>query len=165
MLFTAQYIYLHLKTKGASWILMAFSMATFLLPSMSIADSTADSLYFPTDNIYQASIMHLNKDGKTPTEPGRYTTRIIVTSYNSVPEQTDSTPFITASGTHVRDGVVASNYLPIGTRVRFPDVFGSKIFIVEDRMNARYDKKIDIWSDDLQFSKNFGVRYLKMEVL
>src|SRR3990167_1248447 len=40
---------------------------------------------------------------------------VTITAYSSTPEETDSTPFITASGTHVRDGVVAANFLPLGT--------------------------------------------------
>ncbi|OGY89826.1 MAG: hypothetical protein A3B30_02225 [Candidatus Komeilibacteria bacterium RIFCSPLOWO2_01_FULL_52_15] len=90
---------------------------------------------------------------------------IWVTSYNSEPGQTDSTPFITAFGTQVRDGIVATNYLPKGTKVRFPDLFGEKVFVVEDRMNVRYNKRMDIWSADKEFSRQFGARYLRMEVL
>ena len=98
-------------------------------------------------------------------EPSKQTTTIWVTSYNSEPGQTDSTPFVTAFGTQVRDGIVATNYLPKGTKVRFPDLFGNKVFVVEDRMNIRYNKRMDIWSADKQFSREFGARYLKMEIL
>lgn len=90
---------------------------------------------------------------------------ITVTSYNSEPGQTDNTPFITAFGTHVRDGIVATNFLPKGTLVRFPDVFGEKTFVVEDRMNSRYYYRMDIWMENKQDSKVFGVKYLKMEIL
>src|SRR3989338_11521715 len=77
----------------------------------------------------------------------RKTLKIVVTAYNSEPGQTDSTPFITASGTQTRDGVVAANFLPIGAIVRFPDIYGDKEFIVEDRMNARYYYRADIWME------------------
>lgn len=108
-------------------------------------------------------------DGPTlpeiPRREPRKTMRITVTSYNSEPGQTDDTPFITASGTRTRDGVVAANFLPIGTIVRFPEVFGDKEFIVEDRMNARYYYKADIWMENKQDSINFGAKYLKIEIL
>ena len=32
---------------------------------------------------------------------------VVITGYSSTPDQTDSTPFITASGTYVEDGIVA----------------------------------------------------------
>ncbi|MCB9803029.1 3D domain-containing protein [Candidatus Nomurabacteria bacterium] len=93
------------------------------------------------------------------------TMNIIVTSYNSEPGQTDDSPFITAFNTHVRDGIVATNFLPKGTLVRFPDEFGDKIFVVEDRMNSRYYYRMDIWMADKAESIKFGAKYLKMEIL
>lgn len=87
-----------------------------------------------------------------------------VTAYSSTPDQTDSTPFITASGTHVRDGVFAANFLPIGTRVKIPEVYGDKIFIVEDRMNARYRVHGDIWMETRQEAKTWGIKYVTLEV-
>src|SRR5882724_9437368 len=47
-----------------------------------------------------------------------------VTAYTSVPEETDDTPFITAMGTKTRDGIVATNMLPFGTKVKIPALFG-----------------------------------------
>ncbi len=88
-----------------------------------------------------------------------------VTAYNSEVGQTDDTPFITAFGTTVRDGIVATNFLPKGTMIRFPEEFGDKIFVVEDRMNARYTYKVDIWMADKQEAIQFGAKYLKMEIL
>jgi len=88
-------------------------------------------------------------------------------AYNSMPNQTDGSPYNTAIGSMTRDGVIgvaASNYLPLGTYVRFPDIFGDKEFRVEDRMNARYDKVIDVWMRDYSAAKRFGRRYVKVEV-
>ncbi|MFW0838106.1 MAG: hypothetical protein ACKKL5_03840 [Candidatus Komeilibacteria bacterium] len=100
----------------------------------------------------------------------RYTVNIVVTAYNSLPEQTDDTPCITASGLNVceRDAedIVATNfaYLPFGTQVRFPDLFGDRIFRIEDRMNSRYYQRADVWMKDYQTAKHFGKRWTKMEV-
>jgi 3D (Asp-Asp-Asp) domain-containing protein len=96
--------------------------------------------------------------------PSRILIKIPVTAYSSEVGQTDSTPFITASGTTVRHGVVAANFLPIGTRVRFPELYGDKVFIVEDRMNARYYQRFDIWMEETADARNFGVHWTTVEV-
>jgi 3D (Asp-Asp-Asp) domain-containing protein len=90
---------------------------------------------------------------------------VTVTAYSSTPDQTDSTPFITASGSHVYDGTLAANFLPFGTKVRFPDYSGDKIYIVEDRMHKRFSDRVDIWFATREAALKFGKRRLKMEVL
>ncbi|MFH2004778.1 MAG: hypothetical protein ABIK27_08630 [Bacteroidota bacterium] len=90
---------------------------------------------------------------------------VTVTAYSSTPDQTDATPFITASGAHVYDGIVACNFLRFGTRVRFPELYGDKIFVVEDRMALKNSHKIDIWFTSRGEAIQFGVRQLKVEVL
>lgn len=90
---------------------------------------------------------------------------VTVTAYSSTLDQTDSTPFITASGTDVRDGIVACNFLRFGTRVRFPDIYGDKVFMVEDRMALKNSHKIDVWFETREDAKQFGVKKLKVEVL
>ena len=90
---------------------------------------------------------------------------IFVTAYSSTPDQTDDTPFITASGSHVRDGIIAANFLSIGTKVRFPTMYGDKIFVVEDRMNPRYTYRADIWMRTRHEAKQFGLRNLPIEVI
>lgn len=92
------------------------------------------------------------------------TMHITVTSYSSTKGETDETPYLTAIGTSVRDGIVAANFLPIGTVVRFPDKFGEKLFIVEDRMNERYGLQVDIWMPNQEEAKKFGIQYLKMDI-
>lgn len=88
-----------------------------------------------------------------------------ITAYSSEVRQTDSTPFITASGTTVRSGVVAANWLPIGTKVRIPDIFGDRVFVVEDRMNKRHQDRLDIWFPTRAEAVQFGVREARIEVL
>lgn len=87
-----------------------------------------------------------------------------VSAYTSRVQETDSTPFITASNTRVRDGVVASNQLPIGTRLKMPELYGDKVFIVEDRMNTRYKNNVDIWMDDLSAARKFGRKTVKIVI-
>lgn len=107
------------------------------------------------------------ESGKLPEANSRIPRRTItvpVTAYSSTPDQTDSTPFITANGQHVRDGIVAANFLPFGTTIKMPDIYGDKAFTVEDRMNSRYYYKIDIWMPTREAAKKFGVKYVKIEI-
>ena len=90
---------------------------------------------------------------------------LFVTAYSSTPDQTDSTPFIMASGNHVYDGAVAANFLPLGTKVRFPTLYGDKVFTVEDRMNKRYYYKADVWMPTRWQAQQFGLRNVPIEVL
>jgi 3D (Asp-Asp-Asp) domain-containing protein len=45
------------------------------------------------------------------------------------------------------------------------DGFGNRIFTVEDRMNRRYNKRIDIWFRDYDDAMHFGIRTIKYHVL
>ena len=66
----------------------------------------------------------------------------VVSAYSSEPEQTDDTPFVTASGKWVDRTVVANNCLPFGTTV----IIDQEIYQVNDRMNTRYGcDHFDIW--------------------
>lgn len=111
---------------------------------------------------------------------------VVSTSYSSDPKQTDSTPCLPAMNydlcASAEEGIVdsiAANFLKLGTKVRFPDLYGDKIFTVRDRMNARYNgsNRIDVYSAVLDengnldvvsstlVAKQFGVKRLKMEIL
>jgi 3D (Asp-Asp-Asp) domain-containing protein len=90
---------------------------------------------------------------------------ISVTAYSSTRDQCGADPFTTASGTRVHDGTLAANFLPIGTKVRFPDQFGNKIFVVEDRMAARYWQKADIWMPSREAAKQWGNQQIRIEIL
>ncbi|MDI6602519.1 MAG: hypothetical protein QME57_00150 [Patescibacteria group bacterium] len=85
--------------------------------------------------------------------------RVIVTGYSSTIDQTDLDPFITAAGTTVRDGVVATNMLPFATKIQLPELYGDKIFVVEDRMHWRKNHyHIDIWFPTRDEALQFGVK-------
>lgn len=93
------------------------------------------------------------------------TRRVRVTAYSSSPEETDDTPFITASGKNVRDGIVASNFLPLGTKIRIPAVYKDKVFVVEDRMHPRMKNVVDIWMESKEDAIRFGAREASIEIL
>ena len=100
-----------------------------------------------------------------PLKPKRNALKVYITAYSSSPDETDDTPNITASGSRTRDGVIATNMLPFGTKVRIPRLFGKKIFVVEDRMHSRFSERVDVWFPEKQDAKNFGIRYAEVEVL
>jgi len=98
------------------------------------------------------------------TKTPKKTMYVTISAYSSLTDQTDSAPHLTAIGTPVRDGIVAANFLPIGTVIRFPDKFGEKLFVVEDRMNEKFGFQVDIWMSNNEEAKKFGIQYLKMEI-
>ncbi|HEX4104006.1 MAG TPA: hypothetical protein VHZ04_00820 [Candidatus Paceibacterota bacterium] len=79
-----------------------------------------------------------------------------ITAYASVPDETDSTPFITANGTYVHNGIVAVNGLPFGTKIELPSLFGDRIFTVEDRTSTKVHNTVDIWMPSVTAALDFG---------
>jgi 3D (Asp-Asp-Asp) domain-containing protein len=56
--------------------------------------------------------------------------------------------------------------LEIGTKIRIPEIFGEKIFIVKDRMNKKKGKyQIDVWFEDQKKALEFGVKKTYIEIL
>lgn len=120
---------------------------------------------FLQNNFFIASgnyIARINVSSAAPRTRGKV---VIVTAYSSTPDQTDSSPFITANGTFVHDGIVAANFLPFGAKIRFPEYSGDKIFTVADRMAKKHNDKIDIWMTSRGAAINFGVKKLAYEVV
>lgn len=92
--------------------------------------------------------------------------RVFVTGYSSSIDETDDTPEITASGNRVRDGICANNLLPFHTKIRLPELFGNKIFSVEDRMSP--DKSlyhVDIWFPTKEEALKFGAKLTYLEII
>ncbi|PTA66988.1 3D domain-containing protein [Deinococcus arcticus] len=99
------------------------------------------------------------------------------TAYNSLPNQTDSTPFITATGTRTRPGVVALSrdllrIFPYGTRVIIEDLSGrytnmlrGRVFVVEDTMAARKTNSVDIWMPTRTEALNWGARQIRITAI
>jgi len=110
----------------------------------------------------ESPIIISQPDASTDTK-GMVTTT--VTAYSSEVAQTDDTPYVTASGTRVRQGVVAANWLPIGARVRIPDLFGEQVFVVEDRMHSRHTNRLDVWFPTRAEAVQFGARKARIEIL
>jgi len=98
----------------------------------------------------------------------KYVIEVEATAYSSTVGQTDSTPCITASNLNVckrgREDIIATNALPFGTKVKFPELDPNKFYIVQDRMNKRYKTRVDFWKKRTIDAKRFGLKKLVMEV-
>lgn len=91
--------------------------------------------------------------------------KVVITAYSSEVGQTDDTPLVTANGTLVKDGIVANNMLPFGTKITIPSLYGNKVFTVTDRMHARKGNyAIDIWFPTTEEALRFGVKETYIEV-
>jgi 3D (Asp-Asp-Asp) domain-containing protein len=88
---------------------------------------------------------------------------LIVTSYRSVPEQTDDSPFITSIGERVcRDGVAVSQDLLKSKRVKYGDwlyIAGVGLKRVNDTMHKRHKNHIDVWLPTLEAERKFHSRF------
>jgi len=100
-----------------------------------------------------------------PSEGADQVAYMRITAYSSSPDETDSTPFTTAMGTEVHDGIVATNFLPFGTKIQIPALFGNKTFTVEDRMNRRIKNGMDIWMPSKAKALRFGANYADVVII
>ncbi|MEK7627296.1 MAG: hypothetical protein AAB397_01795 [Patescibacteria group bacterium] len=163
------------KNKRNNKIIALIAYIAFILPNLGLTWNFNDyENYFTyeqtqnTISIYgNFFVQQNNPDTWGMIAQNRLTsTKIVtITAYSSTPDQTDSTPFITAYNTFVRDGIVAANFLKFGTKIKIPRYFGDKIFTVEDRMHQRFSNRVDIWFPTRQDAKNFGVKITELVVL
>ncbi len=122
---------------------------------------------------------------KGPPATPTYTVR--ATGYNSAVNQTDSTPFITATGARTRFGIIAASRdllaqdVPYGSLVRlrdlgeFDDGLGrgtfqdlldqQDVFIVEDTLHRRKRQQIDVWFESYRQATQWGIRRVELEVI
>jgi 3D (Asp-Asp-Asp) domain-containing protein len=70
----------------------------------------------------------------------------------------------TASGTVVRPGVAAANWLPLGTRIRIsPPAFGRSVWIVLDHVG--YGTQLDLWTSSCTAAVRYGRRLEHVTIL
>lgn len=97
---------------------------------------------------------------------GMLAIQVFATGYSSSVLETDDTPFITASNTRTRTGIVAlSRDLLTRYNPDAPFSFGDTVhitglgdFVVEDSMNWRWNRRMDIWFPSRTLAMQFGVR-------
>ena len=107
------------------------------------------------------------------------------TAYNSHANQTDRTPFITATGARTRFGVIALSRdmlrsVPYGSLVRIEDLgaWGSGrgrgtynrllsgvLFQVEDTMHPRKMRTVDVWFYSRSQALQWGARQVKLTII
>lgn len=105
-------------------------------------------------------------NAQPPVPDVSQTMNVVITAYSSSVDETDDTPFTTASGKTVQDGIVANNLLKFGDRIRIPELFGDKIFEVQDRMNQRKSSyHFDIWMPSKNEAIHFGAQVAKIEII
>jgi 3D (Asp-Asp-Asp) domain-containing protein len=148
----------------------SLTLAVGLFPALGhqfLAKADIESVpEVPGLTIYQENSLAATSSPENPEPEVIKVIYCIITAYSSTPWQTDDTPFITAAGTEVRNGIIANNLLPFGTRIRIPELYGDKIFVVEDRMNSKKsDYHFDIWFEDNKDAENFGAKMAYIEIL
>ncbi len=144
-----------------AFLILALLGPTNLMPQVAFGSLGEDTLGPNLSS--QIAISSVEEGGALNLEPAKI--KVMVTAYSSTPDQTDSTPFTTASGTRVRDGIIAANFLKFGTKIKIPELFGNKIFIVEDRMHRRFDKYVDVWFPNRSSALKFGKQEVEIVVL
>ena len=148
-------------------------LSASLIPQIEILDSPRADLSVPelqgtSDSIFETMTLR-------------------ATAYNSLTSQTDSTPFITATGAKTRFGIVAvsrdmldDTLLPYGSLVKirdlghyktgreqgiFNDLLEDQLFIVEDTMHPRKRNQMDVWFPTYNQATKWGVRQIEVEIV
>ena len=100
------------------------------------------------------------------------TLKVTATAYNSVRAQTNSNPSIAAWGDRLKPGMkviaVSRDLLRMGithgTKVKISGLPGE--YVVLDKMNKRWSRKIDIYmGKDMQAARNWGRRSVTITVI
>jgi 3D (Asp-Asp-Asp) domain-containing protein len=158
------------KNPAASSLILGSMLGLILLGTAVPGATNADLASAQASTTNSFSVVKNGKLTVCKLDPTSYEVvkkvKMIVTAYSSTEDQTDDTPFITASGKTVADGIIANNMLAFGSKVRIPELYGDKIFVVEDRMHSRKGiYHADIWMPTYQKAKNFGAKITYIEVL
>ncbi len=135
--------------------------------AINTASSTIIATSSPTQSVTATSSTP-SIASSTPVKVIR-TSSHVITAYNSEVSQTDDDPCTTANGYNLcknnKEDSIAANFLKFGTKVRIPELFGDKVFVVRDRMNVKHANRIDVWMKDHGDAMKFGVKFAKIEVI
>ena len=93
---------------------------------------------------------------------------VTVTAYTPTVGETDDTPYITASNTRVRNGIVAiSRDIEKKYNLKFGDKIhleGIGTFEYQDRMHSRWKKRVDIFMYSNKKARQFGKRQTILKI-
>lgn len=153
-----------MKTRILTFLLIFILITTFGIVIMSLdkdAEIKPKVEYIATkqDNniITISNIFNLSK--------AEYTERVfkgvVITSYNNDPNQTDDSPNVTATNRGVREGIVAVSYDFINKgQIHYGDLLYidcfNKWYLVEDTMNKRFTKRVDVFLFDKEKSNKIN---------
>lgn len=144
----------------------AQKIADKIVVETAVANSTDNNV---TDNIAPAATSTPTAVATSTEVKVKSTSVHVITAYNSDAAQTDDSPCITANGfnvcKHGQEDTIAANFLKFGTKVKIPELYGDRIFVVRDRMNAKHPNRVDIWMKDRTSAIKFGVKTAKIQVL
>lgn len=165
-----------------------FGMAVLIMLTMQnmIKNSAEPDVEIQLEEPNQSIELYINnEEAYVPPDPCGLTTVICegeeapkiasvstirsVSAYTSRVEETDDTPCIGASGDDLcalyaqGTNICASNAFPLGTELT---VEGLGTCVVLDRMNSRYQHKVDWYMGyDLEAALNWGVRSVEVATL
>jgi len=143
-------------------IFIAVVLAVFMIILTIIISLFVQTKHVTKPKSYERIFANIKRYHVHKLKPGAMIKTIVTTtSYNPVPEQTDSTPFITANGSRVRHGIIACNFLPFGSRV-WIEGFGDDAFTVTDRTARKYGNRVDIFSFSKKWSMTWGKRQVRI---
>ena len=138
-----------MKTKIIFFSLIMVGLLVLSLPVNT--EECGSRLPLPTKSV------ELQKTGKIGSSQNvEIVENVAVTAY------TDSG--LTASGIPAGDGMVACNFRKLGTVIQIPHLFGTRKFVILDRMSKDYRtyprnrRGIDVWMRDHDSAIALGVR-------
>ena len=146
--------------------MLCFDFALFFMPVLASAATEEVIINQEVVTVDNEITEHLPQNNDLAV---KNTSLRVITAYNSEPGQTDSTPCITANNfnlcEHGIEDSIAANFLPFGAKVRIPDLFGDRVFIVRDRMHSRFSNRVDVWMLEKADAINLGIKSTKIEIL
>jgi 3D (Asp-Asp-Asp) domain-containing protein len=160
-------------------IFIAFIFEVLCFPAPALADDAVAAANASAENLALDSMDNtaitnnpMDIENHLPANKNKITISSgyhVITSYNSEVGQCDDSPCITANGfnvcEHGIEDTVAANFLSFGTKIKIPDYFGNRVFIVRDRMNARYTDRLDIWMINKADAIKWGAKIAKIEII
>jgi 3D (Asp-Asp-Asp) domain-containing protein len=115
---------------------------------------------FISINTATANISVSNRLPQSPDKPHKVITATL-TAYTPEVSQTDSTPFLTANQSPVKEGGIACpRNIKFGTLI---EVFGKR-YVCNDRMALKNDGKFDIFMFNKEEALNFGRKVANVKI-
>lgn len=149
-------------------VIFVFDFLFFPLPSIADIESVTTTPKYASKIIVEGSEQESDSQNQDKYLPSmeeleiKYSLTVSMTAYSSSIDECQGDPCITANGFNVckndQEDTIATNRLPLGTKVKIPGLYEDKVFIVRDRMNKRYYNRADIWMKSKEKAKQFGIK-------